>query len=68
MYKDEKINSFARKRIIDYVNKNKISYSDIINYSIQFPARVLRKIISSEVLDEVASYKTQKTHYIHDIN
>lgn len=43
-----------KKRIVEYINTNKITRKDILSYSAVFPDKVMRNLIESEVIFNVA--------------
>lgn len=51
---NENINNFAKQRIIAYIQEKQISKEKLISLSMNFPARTIKNIMRSKILNEVA--------------
>ena len=50
----ENINSFSKEKIISFINENRISQEMLLKNSLRFPSIVLKNIVRSGILNEVA--------------
>ena len=51
---NERINSFAKQRIINYIIEKRITKSQLISLAMNFPARTSKNLMRSGILDDVA--------------
>ena len=50
----EKINKFAKKRIIDFINDKDVTKEQLMDIGLKFPAKALINLIRSNILNEIA--------------
>lgn len=50
----EKIDEFARKRLIDFIREKSITKKRLMDVAMKFPAKAVKNLIGSNILNEVA--------------
>lgn len=50
----EKIDEFAKKRLIDFMRERGVTKEQLINIAMKFPAKALKNLMGSNILNEVA--------------
>ena len=50
----EKIDEFAKKRLIDFMRERDVTKEQLIGVAMKFPAKALKNLIGSNILNEVA--------------
>ena len=48
------LDEFAKQRLIEYIQEKRISQEQLLSLAINFPARTMKKLIGSGILNEVA--------------
>ncbi len=52
--KSEKINEFAKKRLLDFISERSVTKEQLIDVAMKFPAKALKNMIGSNILNEIA--------------
>ena len=50
----DKLDESSRKRLLEYIKSRKVTQKQLLELSMQFPARATKKLIGSGVLNEIA--------------
>ena len=49
----EKIDAFAKKRIVDFMHEKNVTYEKLMNTAMYFPAKALKNLIRSKIINEI---------------
>lgn len=52
--KQDKLDESSRRRLIDYIKNRKVTQKQLLDLSMQFPARTTKKLIGSGIINEIA--------------